>query len=77
LLQERAYNFFTGTANVIGIADLEPGQNVELGGLGERFSGRYHVETVEHTLGEGGFLTSFSVRRIYDGPVRSAEGSGT
>jgi phage protein D len=77
MLQERAYRFFKGTGNVVGLPDLEPGHNLDLLGLGERFSGTYYVEGVEHTLGESGFLTSFTVRRVFDGPVTSGSRSGT
>jgi phage protein D len=69
LLCERAYEFVTGTGRVIGIPDLRPGDNVELEGLGRRFSGRYYVKRVEHALGGSGFTTQFDGRRVYDGGV--------
>lgn len=67
LLTERAYEFITGSGQVIGIPDLRPGDNVELINLGVRFSGEYYVKKVEHTLGSSGYLTNFDVRRVYDG----------
>jgi uncharacterized protein len=67
LLRERAYQFITGSGRVIGLPDLRPGDNVDLLGLGKRFSGRYYVTKVEHTLGSGGYLSSFDVRRPFDG----------
>jgi phage protein D len=69
LLRERAYEFITGSGQVIGLPDLRPGQNVELQGLGRRFSGLYYVTQVEHSLGSSGYLTSFEVRRTHDGGV--------
>jgi len=69
LLRERAYDFVTGTGRVIGIPDLRPSDNVDLSGLGKRFSGRYYVKKVEHTLGASGYFTEFDVRRVYDGGV--------
>ena len=59
LLRERAYEYITGSGQVIGLPDLRPGDNVELPGLGKRFSGTYHVEKVEHSLGSSGYQTTF------------------
>jgi uncharacterized protein len=67
ILRERAYAFNTGTGRIIGMPDLRPGNNVELLGLGRRFSGLYYVTKVEHTLGSGGYTTTFDVRRPFDG----------
>ncbi|HLK05669.1 MAG TPA: hypothetical protein VKT53_14620 [Candidatus Acidoferrum sp.] len=69
LLRERAYSYITGSGQVIGLPDLRPGDNVELQGLGKRFSGTYYVTKVEHTLGGSGYLTSFDVRNHKDGGV--------
>jgi phage protein D len=70
LLLERAYEFITGSGQVIGLPDLRPGDNLLLKGLGQRFSGEYYVKKVEHTLGGNGYLTSFDVRRVYDGGLQ-------
>jgi phage protein D len=67
LLTERAYQFITGTGQVIGIPDLRPGDNLDLQGLGTRFSGEYYVKKVEHRLGNNGYMTQFDVRRLYEG----------
>jgi phage protein D len=67
LLRERAYSYITGSGQVIGVPDLRPGDNVELKGLGQRFSGKYYVTKVEHTLGGSGYLTNFDVRSPKDG----------
>ncbi|MGH9722860.1 MAG: phage late control D family protein [Bryobacteraceae bacterium] len=67
LLRERAYEFITGAGQVIGLPDLRPGDNVELQGLGQRFTGQYYVKKVEHTLNNSGYLTNFEVRRVFDG----------
>ena len=66
-LVERAYRFNTGSGQVIGLPDLRPGDNVELTGLGTRFSGRYAVEKVEHSLGSSGYLTQFDVKKTNAG----------
>lgn len=67
LLAERAYAFLTATGKAIGLPDLRPGDNVEIHGVGTRFSGTYYVTRVTHTLNAGGLLTEFSVRKTYEG----------
>lgn len=67
LLRERAQLFMTGSGQVIGLADLRPGDNVELKNLGTRFSGTYEVTKVDHALGGSGFTTRFEVRHPYAG----------
>ncbi|GAB7044480.1 MULTISPECIES: phage late control D family protein [Catenuloplanes] len=67
LLRERAYEFITATGRIAGLPELRPGDNLEVYGLGRRFTGSYYVKRVEHSLGTGGFLTDFTARRIHDG----------
>jgi phage protein D len=67
MLREKAYEFITGSARVIGVPDLRPGDNVLLSGLGKRFSGTYYVKKVSHALGGSGYMTSFEVRKYVDG----------
>ncbi len=69
LLRDKAYEFITGDGRVIGIPDLKPGDNVELCGLGTRFSGLYYVKSVSHSIGAEGYTTTFGVRRVHDGGV--------
>ncbi|RBQ14993.1 type IV secretion protein Rhs [Spongiactinospora rosea] len=69
LLRERSYEFITATGRVAGLPELRPGDNVEIFGLGRRFSGTYFVKRVEHTLGSSGFFTTFTGRRIHQGGV--------
>jgi uncharacterized protein len=70
LLRERAYNYITATGQVIGLPDLRPGDNLEVQGLGKRFSGTYYVTKVEHALGSSGYLTTFDVRNYADGGLK-------
>jgi phage protein D len=71
LLRERAYEFVTATGRVAGLPELRPGDNLEIFGLGVRFSGTYYVKRVEHTLGGSGFFTTFTGRRIFQGGEES------
>jgi phage protein D len=70
LLRERSYEFITATGRVAGLPELRPGDNLEIFGLGMRFSGTYFVKRVEHTLGSSGFFTTFTGRRIYQGDAQ-------
>jgi phage protein D len=47
----------------IGLPDLRPGKNIELIGIGSKFSGDYHVESTTHTINDSGYTTSFEVRK--------------
>jgi phage protein D len=71
LLRERAYEFITATGRIAGLPELRPGDNLEIYGLGRRFSGSYFVKRVEHSLSSSGFFTDFTVRRIFDGGTAS------
>ena len=72
LLRERAYEFITGSGQVIGVPELRPGYNVRLSGLGQRFTVDYYVKKVEHTLGSSGYTTNFEVRSTYAGGLKSS-----
>jgi phage protein D len=67
LLRERAYEFITATGRVAGLPELSPGDNLEIFGLGNRFSGTYFVKRVEHAFNTSGFFTTFTARRIFQG----------
>ncbi len=67
-LAESAYRFLTGKGRAIGLPDLQPGNNLEIHGVGERFSGLYYVEQVVHSLSpSAGLLTDFTLSKTYDG----------
>ena len=53
------------SGSTIGLPDLRAGSYVVIGGLGEgsRFNGRYFVTKTTHTIGSGGYTTSFDARR--------------
>lgn len=62
-LEQIAKEMVTGEGSTIGLPDLKAGKIVELGGLGETFSGRYFVTGTTHSIGDSGYTTKFSVRR--------------
>jgi phage protein D len=60
---EIAQDTVTGEGSCVGLPDLRAGRVVELTGLGPRFSGSYYITQATHSLGSGGYTTSFSVGR--------------
>jgi phage protein D len=67
LLRERSYGFVTATGRIAGLPELTAGDNLDVHGVGARFSGRYYVLRAVHTLDTSGFFTEFTGRRVYDG----------
>ncbi len=56
-------NLVTGKATCIGEPGLRTGQQVELRGVGQKFSGQYFVTAVTHRLDSEGYFTDFKVKR--------------
>lgn len=52
-----------GSCECIGIPELRPGTNVQIEGIGKRFSGKYYIKSVKHSIGDSGYTVSFEVRR--------------
>ncbi|MEH2521999.1 phage protein D [Bradyrhizobium sp. AZCC 1610] len=67
ILRERATRFGTGNGSTIGIPELQPDDNIDLKGVGDRFSGSYRVRKVTHSIGDGGYTTTFDVETMYSG----------
>jgi phage protein D len=63
ILNERAMKFVSGTGATIGIPDLLPGTTMEIDGVGPKFTGLYYVVRTVHSLGTGGYTTTFDVQR--------------
>jgi phage protein D len=73
-LMERANQFTTGSASVIGLPDLRPGDNVSIANVGPRFSGQYHVTKVFHSLGANGLTSALELERAFGGEAATASG---
>ena len=57
-------NLITGEASCFGEPGLKPGQQVQLNGLGQIFSGQYFVTSVTHRYdSDGEYRTDFKVKR--------------
>ena len=53
----------TGSGTVVGDPALVAGKVVQLEGIGEEFGGRYRITSATHTIGSGGYSTSFDARQ--------------
>jgi uncharacterized protein len=62
-LERIVKDLVTARAATVGVPRLRAGTVVQLDGLGARFSGRYFVTSTTHTIGAGGYATSFECRR--------------
>ena len=52
-----------GSGSAVGDPSLRAGRVIELRGLGKLYSGEYYLVQVTHSIGSGGYVTSFNVRR--------------
>jgi hypothetical protein len=62
-LLPRLNNRLTGTGSTIGNPAIKPGKVINLIGLGSQFSGLYRITSATHTFDNGGYKTSFKVRK--------------
>jgi hypothetical protein len=53
----------TGSGSSVGNLAIRPGRVINLAGLGETFGGLYRITSANHTLDQGGYRTSFEVRK--------------
>jgi phage baseplate assembly protein gpV len=60
ILQNQQVTAITGSGTCLGDPAIRAGGKLELSGIG-RFTGTYFVTRVTHTVGEGGYFTSFEV----------------
>jgi uncharacterized protein len=67
IFNQIALAYMIGNGATVGLPDLRVGETVDLAGLGPRFSGRYYLTEVTHSLGAGGYTTNFSVERSASG----------
>jgi len=53
----------TAEATTIGLPTLRAKQNIEVRGVGRKFSGVYYVEAVRHRIDGGGYSCELTLRR--------------
>lgn len=61
ILQEILDGLFEGSGSCIGIPELRAGEMVDISGVGKRFSGKYRLRKVSHTISGSGYRTRFEV----------------
>jgi phage protein D len=62
-LEQSSMEYITGRGSCMGRTDLEPRKVVEIKNVGKRFSGKYYVVSVTHTIDGGGYRSDFEVKR--------------
>ena len=62
-------------AVTIGLPDLRAKQNVEVRGVGKKFSGVYYVTSVRHTLGDAGYQCELHLKKNAFGHAAPAHGT--
>lgn len=62
-LREMAKTLITGSGSCIGLPTLRAGKLVELAGLGPRFDGEWRLTQTSHSIGGGGYTTTFQARK--------------
>lgn len=61
LLLQLLEGLYEGSGSCIGMPQLRAGDYIQIKGLGRRFSGRYKLSRVVHTIGADGYTTQFEV----------------
>jgi len=62
-LEKASDSLITGTAETIGIPQLQPGMCLHIGGLGTWFSGKYYIQRVTHRIDAGGYRSTLEIKR--------------
>ena len=69
ILQQLLQGLYEGSGSCIGLPHLRARHWVEIQGLGRRFSGKYTLSRVTHTIDQGGYRTNFEVTQKYSGTL--------
>jgi phage protein D len=63
ILRNLLKDMVKASGSTVGLPDLRAGRKVHIRELGERFSGEYFITETTHTIGDGGYQTTFNARR--------------
>lgn len=69
VLMKLLEGLYEGTGSCIGMPQLRAGDYIEIKGVGKRFSGRYKLSKVTHTINDGGYLTHFELSQNINGSL--------
>ena len=61
VLQQLLDGLYEGSGTCVGVPQLRAGDQVEIRGVGKRFSGVYKLRSVTHTIDDRGYQTRFEV----------------
>jgi phage protein D len=61
ILEDRCHAFFTAEGSCLGNPAVRAGAEVEIKGVGERFSGRYRITRAVHRYNLSGYSTEFEI----------------
>jgi len=67
ILKDRQKEMVKASGTCIGLPDLRAGKQVEIEGLGCRFSGTYFITESTHSINDSGYITKFNARREQKG----------
>jgi phage protein D len=62
-LERMAKGMVKASGSTVGLPNLRAGTYLEIGELGDLFSGRYYVTETTHTISDSGYTTNFSARK--------------
>jgi len=63
ILQQILEGLYEASGTCIGMTELKAGDLIEVRGVGKRFSGKYRLSRVTHTIDENGYRTRFDVNQ--------------
>lgn len=66
ILLKKHEEVLKGSGESIGIPDIIAGTNIELKGLGAKFSLTYYLDSTNHSISSSGYKTTFNVKRVPD-----------
>lgn len=69
ILRNILEGLYEGTGSCIGIPALRAGKFVGIRGVGKRFSGKYRLRKVTHTISAAGYHTSFEIMQRESGTL--------
>jgi phage protein D len=61
-LERLSKDLVTARSSTFGTPDLRAGRKIEISNLGRTFDGQYFIKSTTHTIGAGGYTTSFEAR---------------
>ncbi|HWR26544.1 MAG TPA: phage baseplate assembly protein V, partial [candidate division Zixibacteria bacterium] len=65
ILMQLLHGLFEGSGSTIGNPGIRAGDMIEIRGIGKRFSGKYTLSKVTHTINGSGYQTQFEVSQKY------------